>query len=101
MIPLHDHFPYGLCSSSRAHAEALAARQAGKEIASEYSSDSNPAFGYYSDSSYEFDFGSDPTELESEINTTEEPLSGRATVLVIKSLLPEDSSTGPTASLQT
>jgi hypothetical protein len=34
----------------------------------------NPTFGYYSDSSYEFDFGSDPIELEYEINTTEEPL---------------------------
>jgi hypothetical protein len=54
--------------------EALAARGAGKKIASEYSSDSNPASGYYSDSSYEFNFGSDLTEPESEINTTEEPM---------------------------
>jgi hypothetical protein len=71
-IPLHEHFPYGLCNSSRAHTEALTAHRAGKEIASEYSSDSNPASGYYSDSSYEFDFGSDLTETE--INTTEESL---------------------------
>jgi hypothetical protein len=84
-VPLHEHFPYGLCNASRAHAEALAARWAGKEIASDYSSDSNPASGYYSDSSYEFDFGSDPTESESENNTTEEPLSGPTTGLVITS----------------
>jgi hypothetical protein len=65
--PLHEHFPYGLCNASRAHAEALAARRAGKEIVPDYSSDFNPAFGYYSDSSYEFDFGSDPVEPESEV----------------------------------
>jgi hypothetical protein len=52
--PLHEHFPYGLCNASRAHAEALSARLDGKEIVSEYNSDSNLASGYYSDSSYEF-----------------------------------------------
>jgi hypothetical protein len=83
--PLHEHFLYGLCNSSRAHVEALAARRAGKEIASEYSSDSNRASGYYLDSSYEFDFRSDPIETEFEINTTEEPLSGPTTGLVITS----------------
>ena len=46
VAPLHEHFPYGLCNSSKAHAEALAARRAGKEIASEYSSDYNSATGY-------------------------------------------------------
>jgi hypothetical protein len=65
--------------------EALAARRAGKEIILDYYSDSNAASGYYSDSSYEFDFGSDPVETESEITTTEEPLSGPATGLVITS----------------
>jgi hypothetical protein len=85
MIPLHEHFPYGLCNTSRAHTEALAARRTGKEIASDYSSDSNPTSGYYSESSYEFDFGSDPAEPESETNMTEEPLSGPATGLVITS----------------
>jgi hypothetical protein len=85
MIPLHEHFPYGLCNASRTHAEALAARRAGKEIASDYSSDSNPAFGYYLDSSYEFDFGSDPVEPESETNMTEESLSGPTAGLVITS----------------
>jgi hypothetical protein len=85
ITPLHEHFPYGLCNASRAHTEALAARRAGKEIVSNYSSDSNPASGYYSDSSYKFDFGSDPLEPEPEIKITEEPLSGLATSLVITS----------------
>jgi hypothetical protein len=84
-IPLHEHFPYGLCNAGRAHAEALAARRASKKIAFDYSSDSNPTSGYYSDYSYEFDFGSDPVEPESETNTTEEPLLGLAAGLVITS----------------
>jgi hypothetical protein len=84
-LTLHDHFPYGLCNASRAHAEALSAHRAGKEIASEYNSDSNPVSGYYSDSSYEFDFGAGPDEPESENHTTEQPLSGPASGLVITS----------------
>jgi hypothetical protein len=83
--PLHEHFPYGLCIASKAHAKALSARRAGKEIASEYDSDSNPVSGYYSNSSYEFDFGADPDEPESKNYTTEQPLSGPASGLVIKS----------------
>jgi hypothetical protein len=83
ITPLHEHFPYGLCNASRAHAKALIARWADKEIASDYFSDSKPASGYYSDSSYEFDFGSDPIEPEPEINMTEELLSGPAIGLVI------------------
>jgi hypothetical protein len=83
--PLHEHFPYGLCNASRAHAKALSTRRAGKEIVSEYNSDSNPVSGYYSDSSYEFDFGADPDEPESENHTTEQPLSGPASGLVITS----------------
>jgi hypothetical protein len=83
--PLHEHFPFGLCNASRAHAKALAARRAGKEIVSDYTSDSNPGSGYYSDSSYEFDFGSDPDEPESENSTAEQPLSGPAIGLVITS----------------
>jgi hypothetical protein len=86
--PLHEHFPYGLCNARRSHAEALVARRAGKEIFSDYSSDSKPASGYYSDSSYEFDFWSDPVESESKITMTEEPLSGLATGLVITSTPP-------------
>jgi hypothetical protein len=83
--PLQEHFPYGLCIARKVHAKALTARRAGKEIVSYYTSDSNPVSGYYSDSSYEFDFGSDPDEPESETFTTEQPLSGPATGLVITS----------------
>jgi hypothetical protein len=50
-----------------------------------YASDSNPVFGFYSDSVYEFDFGSDPEEPGSEDNSTEQPLSGPASGLVITS----------------
>jgi hypothetical protein len=82
--PLHEHFPYSLCNASRAHAEALSACRAGKHIVSEYNSNSNPVSGYYSDS-YEFDFGADPDELESENHTTEQQLSGLASGLVITS----------------
>jgi hypothetical protein len=63
-FPLHEHFPYGLYNASKAHAKALTARRAGKEIVSDYTSDCNPVSGYYSDSSYEFDYGSDPDEPE-------------------------------------
>jgi hypothetical protein len=70
--PLHEHVPYGLCIASKAHAKALSARRAGKEIVSEYDLDSNPISGYYSDSSYEFDFGANPDEPESENYTTEQ-----------------------------
>jgi hypothetical protein len=83
--PRHEYFPYGLCNASRAHAEALSVRRAGKEIVSKYNSESNPVSGYYSDSSYEFDFGADRDEPESENHTTEQPLSGPASALVITS----------------
>jgi hypothetical protein len=83
--PLHEHFPFGLCNACRTHAKALVARRAGKEIASDYASDSNPGSGYYSDSSYEFDFRSDLDEPESENPTTAQLLSGPATGLVITS----------------
>jgi hypothetical protein len=86
-FPLHEHFPYDLCNAGKAHAKALTTRQAGKEIVSDYTSDSNPVSGYYSDSSYEFDFGSDPDEPESKNSTSEQPLSGPATGLVIRSTL--------------
>jgi hypothetical protein len=84
-IPLHEHFPYDLCNSSKAHAKALATRWAGKEITSENFSDSNLASGYHSDSPYEFNFGSDPLEPDFELNMAKEPLLGRATGLVITS----------------
>jgi hypothetical protein len=93
--PLHEHFPYGLYIASEAHVKALPTHRVGNEIASEYNSDSNPVSsydldsnpisGYYSDSSYEFDFGADPNEPKSENYTTEQPLSGPASGLVITS----------------
>jgi hypothetical protein len=82
-FPLHEHFPYGLCNAGKAHAKALTAHGAGKEIVSDYTSDSNPVTGYYSDFSYDFDFGSNPDEPESENSTTKQLLSGPATGLVI------------------
>jgi hypothetical protein len=83
--PLHDHFAYGLCTASKAHAKALSARWAGKEVTSEHDSDSNPISGYYSDSSYEFDFEADPDEPESDTYMMEQPLTGPASGLVITS----------------
>jgi hypothetical protein len=93
--PLRERFTCGPRNASRAHAKAPTARRAGKEIIPEYDSDSNtisgynldsnPLFGFYSDSSHEFDFGSNPDEPESENNTTEQPLSGPASGLVITS----------------
>jgi hypothetical protein len=93
--PLHERFTRGPRNVSRAHAKAPTARRAGKEIVPEYdsdsdtipgyNSDSNPPSGFHSDSSYEFNFGSDPDEPESENNTTEQPLSGPASGLVITS----------------
>jgi hypothetical protein len=93
--PLRERFARGPRNVSRAHAKAPTAHLAGKEIVPEYDSDSNTVPGYnsdsnllssfYSDSSYEFDFGSDPDEPEYENNTTEKPLSGPASGLVITS----------------
>jgi hypothetical protein len=93
--PLRERFARGPRNVSRAHSKAPTARRAGKEIVPEYNldsdtalgynSESNPLSGFYSDSSYEFDFGSDPEEPESENNTTEQPLSGPTTGLVITS----------------
>jgi hypothetical protein len=80
---------------SRACTEAPSTRRAGKEPVPKYNSDSdtipghasdsNPLFGFYSDSAYEFDLGSDPEDPESEDNSTEQPLSGPASGLVITS----------------
>jgi hypothetical protein len=47
--------------------------------------DSNPLFEIYSNPEYEFDFRSDPEDPESEDNSTEHPLSGPASGLVITS----------------
>jgi hypothetical protein len=84
-FPTPRALPIRPLQPSKAHAKALTARRAGKEIVSDYTSDSNPASDYYSDSSYEFDFGSNPDEPESEISMTEQLLSGPATGLVITS----------------
>jgi hypothetical protein len=75
--------------------KAPTTRRAGKEPVLEYdsdsdtapshASDSNPLFGFYSDSACEFDFGSDPEDPESEDNSTEQPLPGPASGLVITS----------------
>jgi hypothetical protein len=84
--PLHEHFPYGLCNVSRP-TRRLPLRvgyNSDSNPVSGYNSDSNPVSGYYSDS-YEFDFGSDPDEPESENPMTEQPLSGPASGLVITS----------------
>jgi hypothetical protein len=93
--PPREHFMRGPRNVSRARTEAPATRRAGKEPVPEYNSDSdtapgnasdsNPFFGFYSDSTYEFDFGSDPEDPESEDNSTEQPLSGPASGLVITS----------------
>jgi hypothetical protein len=82
----------------RARTEAPSARRAGKELVPEYNSDSDtapghasdtyPLSGFYSDSAYEFDFRSGPEDPESEDNTTEQPLSGPASGLVITSTPP-------------
>jgi hypothetical protein len=82
---------------SRARAGDPSSRWAGKEPVPEYNSDSdtapghasdsNPLSEFYSNPAYEFDFGSDPEDPESEDNSTEHPLSGPASGLVITSTL--------------
>jgi hypothetical protein len=79
----------------RARTRALSSRRASKEPVPEYNSDSdtapgyasdsNPLSGFYLDSAYEFDFESNPEDPESENNSTEHPLSGPASGLVITS----------------
>jgi hypothetical protein len=93
--PPRERFTRGPRDASRAHTKAPTTRRAGKEpvpkydsdsdIAPGYASDSNPLFSFYSDSAYEFDFGSDPEDPKSEDNSTEQPLSGPASGLVITS----------------
>jgi hypothetical protein len=92
--PLRERFTRGPRNTNMAHAKAPTARRAGMEIVPDYDSDSNTVPGYNSDSnplsgfysdSYEFDFGLDPDEPKSENNTTEQPLSGPASGLVITS----------------
>jgi hypothetical protein len=80
---------------SRARTGAPTSRRAGKEPVLKYNSnsdaapdhapDSSPLSEFYSNPDYEFDLGSDPEEPESEDDSTELPLSGPASGLVIKS----------------
>jgi hypothetical protein len=81
----HEHFPYDLRNTTTAYVDALVPHRAGKEIASEYSSDYSAVPDYNSETSYEFNFGSDLIKSEFELNTTEEPQSGPAASLVITS----------------
>jgi hypothetical protein len=93
--PPREHSTRGPRNLSKAHTEAPSTRWAGKEPVPEYNSDSNtapghasdsnPLSGFCSDSAYEFDFGSDPEDPESEDNSTEQPLSVPASGLVITS----------------
>jgi hypothetical protein len=93
--PPCERFTRGPCNLSRARTQAPSTHLAGKEPVPEYDSDSdtapghasysNPLSGFYSDSAYEFDFGSDPEDPESEDNSTEEPLTGPAAGFVITS----------------
>jgi hypothetical protein len=90
-----EHSARGPRILSRARTGAPASRRAGKEPVPEYNSDSNavpdrvsdssPLSEFYSNPDYEFDFGSDPEEPESDDDSTELPLSGPASGLVIKS----------------
>jgi hypothetical protein len=57
----------------------------GSDATPDRASDSSPLAEFYSNPDYEFDFGSDPEEPESEDNSTELPLSGPASGLVITS----------------
>jgi hypothetical protein len=93
--PPRERFTRGPRNVSRAHTKTPTTRRAGKEPVPEYdsdsytapgrASDSNPLFGFYSDSAYEFDFRSDPEDPESEDNSTEQPWSGPASERVITS----------------
>jgi hypothetical protein len=93
--PPCERFTRGPRDVSRAYTKAPTTRRAGKEPVPEYDSDSDtapdhasdsrPLFGFYLDSAYEFDFGSDLEDPESEDNSTEQPLSGPASGLVITS----------------
>jgi hypothetical protein len=75
----------GAPSSRRAGKEPVPEYNSDSDTAPDHASDSNPLSGFYSDCAYEFDFGSDPEDPESEDNSTKHPLSGPASGLVITS----------------
>jgi hypothetical protein len=77
--------PTGAPSSRRAGKEPVPEFNSDSDTAPSHASDSNPLFEFYSDSAYEFDFGSDLEDPESDGNSTEHPLSGPASGLVITS----------------
>jgi hypothetical protein len=91
----HERSARGPRVLSRARTGAPSSRRAGKEPVPEYNSESdtapghasgsNPLSEFYSDSAHEFNFGSDPEDLESDGNPTEHSLSGPASGLVITS----------------
>jgi hypothetical protein len=93
--PSRERSTRGPRNPYRARTGAPSSRWASKEPVPEYNSDSdtapghasdsNPLSGFYSDSAYEFDIGSDLEDPESEDNSTEHPLSGPASGLVITS----------------
>jgi hypothetical protein len=93
--PSRERSTCGPRNPYRARTGAPSSRRAGKEPVPEYNSDSdtapghasdsNPLSEFYSDSVYEFDFRSDLQDPESEDNSTEHPLSGPASGLVITS----------------
>jgi hypothetical protein len=93
--PLRERSTRGPRILNWARMGAPSSRRAGKEPVPEYNSDSdtapghasdsNPFSEFYSNPAYEFDFGSDPEDPESEDNSTEHPLSGPASGLVITS----------------
>jgi hypothetical protein len=93
--PSRERSTRGPRNLGRARTGAPSSRRVGKEPVPEYNSDSdtapghasdsNPLSRFYSDSAYEFDFGSDPEDPESEDDTIEHPLSGSASGLVITS----------------
>jgi hypothetical protein len=70
---------------SRAGKEPVPEYNSDSDTAPGHASDSNPLSEFYSNPAYEFDFGSDPEEPESEDNSTERPLSRPASGLVITS----------------
>jgi hypothetical protein len=69
----HEQIPYKLHSVSVVYADVLVPCQANKQIVSDYTSDSITILDYNSDFSYEFDFGLDLIEPESEYDSTEKP----------------------------
>jgi hypothetical protein len=75
----------GAPSSCRAGTEPVPEYNSDSDTAPGHASDSNPLSEFYSSPDYEFDFGSDPEEPESEDNSTELPLSGPTSGLVITS----------------